>query len=89
MATFCTHVAVSHEKLKDATDAYDNLARIIGVVEGLFWVIHATLSGNENEVAEVAGLGGDLCEELSRRAELLYDFKRADEAAAAKHAKEG
>jgi len=74
---FCTHVAVSHEKPQHFSDAYDNLSRLISVVRGLFWVIHETLSGHENEVAEVAGLGGDLCEELDRRADVLYGFNRA------------
>jgi len=88
MTKFCTHMAVFHEKPEDFSEAHANLAYLISVIQGLFWVIHGTLSGQDNKVAEVAGLGGDLCEELERRTALLRELRKADHTAAAAPGKE-
>jgi hypothetical protein len=70
----CTHIAISHKEPRNFTEAYDNLTLLLSTVKGLFCVLHRTLSGDENDYATVAYLGGELCSELERRANSLYEM---------------
>jgi len=77
MAEFCTHIALTYSAPKDFREAYDNASLLISFVGSLGYVLHETLSGNENDAATVAWLVKDLCGELERRLHVLDDFHTA------------
>jgi len=89
MTKFCTHVGVSYTKPENFVEAYDNLMRTIRHVQSLLWVIHGTLSGQDNDVAEAVGLGIDLGAELDRRACVLFEFGKTSKSTSAEQQEEG
>ena len=77
IAEFCTHVALTYDAPQNFQEAYDNASLLISFVGSLGYVLHETLSGNDNDAATVAWLVKDFCEELKRRLHVLDEFHTA------------
>jgi hypothetical protein len=71
---YCVHIPTSHAVPATLVQYYDNLTLLLSHVESLFGLINLAMEGREDSASITAALGEDLCGELGKRAEALYQF---------------
>ena len=75
----CPHLPLSYEEPKNAMQLYSNLTLLVEHLKAMHMVVSMAYEGRDDYVGSVAYLGAKFCDEIERRAEVLYLFKAKKE----------